>query len=277
MTLPILLAHGACRFDRLWSDPSPVITPDDPGDDRHCYFKGIRPLLVKNGFPAYLSNVSWGAGVDIRAADLLANVKTVLDHSGADRVNIIAHSMGGLDARRMLFNDRLQGGIHHRIASLTTLSTPHHGTPFADWGIHRLPAVIPTLQAMGLDLAALEDLRTPVCARFNNDPEVQAFEAALESTIRFRTFAGRQSFAGIFAPLKPSYLIIHRSAGANDGLVPIYSARWKSRYVGGTMENTDHLNALGWWEPDQLITGEGPARLLRRIHRYYLQITASLP
>ena len=64
--------------------------------------------------------------------------------------------MGELDARHMLFNDRNKGKIHECVASLTTISTPHEGSPFADWGTDNFPKLIPVAQKLGLDLTALK-------------------------------------------------------------------------------------------------------------------------
>jgi triacylglycerol lipase len=41
---------------------------------------------------------------------------------------LIAHSMGGLDSRFMLSPANLDHLAAH-VASLTTISTPHHGSP----------------------------------------------------------------------------------------------------------------------------------------------------
>ena len=49
-----------------------------------------------------------------------------------DRVVIIAHSMGGLDARYMI--SRL--GMDDRVTALVTITTPHRGSPYADWCLH---------------------------------------------------------------------------------------------------------------------------------------------
>src|SRR5262249_12273448 len=171
------------------------------------------------GYAAFHSRVAWAADVTTRAEDLRQNVLRILDTSKADKVNIIAHSMGGLDARHMLFNDREQGRIHERVASLTTISTPHEGSPFADRMLEHFPQLPETLQKIGLDVRGLRDLRTDVCRRFNDDPEAQAFERACEASIRFRTFAGRQRFAGVFTPLKISFPIIEAAEGANAGLL----------------------------------------------------------
>ncbi len=277
MPYPIILAHGVCRFDILWSDSLKVDNNDDPARDNLHYFRGVRTMLKDKGFEVYHSRVSWAAQVDKRAGDLKENVVKVLEETGAKKVNIIAHSMGGLDARHMLFNDRNEERIHQRIASLTTISTPHHGSPFADWGIDNLPFVIPVAQKLGLDLNALKDLRTDACKGFNERSDVKDFERACEKTIRFQTYAGRQEFWGVFSALKLSFYIIEKEEGENDGLVSVRSAKWRDGYFKGTIDNCDHLNELGWWDPDQLWTREGPGKLLKRIHSFYGKVAEGLP
>jgi triacylglycerol lipase len=277
MTYPIVLAHGVCRFDIFWKDRLNIDGSDNPKKDRLHYFKGIRTMLNEKGFDAYHSNVGWAVGVDQRAADLKQNILTILNAAGAEGVNIIAHSMGGLDARHMLFNDRHRDKIHERVASLTTISTPHEGSPFADWGTENLPYVIPVAKKLGLDLDAIEDLKTDVCKAFNRDPQVVEFEKSLEGRIKFQTFAGRQSFWGIFDALKLPYYIIEKEEGENDGLVSVLSARWRQRYFQGTLDETDHLNELGWWDYGQFLDGESEGELLTRIHKLYADIAMGLP
>ncbi len=277
MSYPIVLAHGVCRFDKVWSDALDVDNNDDPKLDRLHYFKGLRTELMKHGFTVYHSNVSWADGVETRASELRNNLIKILEKADSEKVHILAHSMGGLDARHMLFNFRHSDRLHERVASLTTVSTPHAGSPFADWGTDHLPYVIPIAQKLGLSLKGLEDLRTDKCRRFNENPDVVAFEKACESKIKFQTFAGTQKFWGVFNALKLSFYIIEKEEGANDGLVSLKSARWKDDYFRGVIENADHLNELGWWDPSQIIENENEAQLLRRIHEFYLKIAKALP
>ncbi len=277
MTYPIILAHGVCRFDILWNEALQTDNSDDPKLDKLHYFKGIRTMLKKKGYVAYHSMASWAADVDTRAEDLRRNVRKILDETGAKMVNIIAHSMGGLDSRHMLFNDRNDGKIHNRVASLVTISTPHHGTSFADWGLKNLPRLIPVAKKLGLNLDALKDLRTDACRKFNENPEVQEFETACESGIKFLTYAGRQSFLGVFDVLKVPFYVIEKKEGENDGLVPVVSAKWKDEYFQGIIDNADHLNELGWWDSAQFLTGESEDELLGRIHGIYAEIAEKLP
>ena len=277
MTYPIVLAHGVCRFDFLWNESLDIDNNDDPDLDKLHYFKGLRTMLMSKGFSVHHSKVSWGASVDKRAADLKDNVLKILETTRAGKVNLIAHSMGGLDARHMLFNDRNRGKIHERVASLTTVATPHRGTPFADWGLKNLNLLAGIIQKIGLDIAGLKDLQTDVCQAYNALPEVRAFETNCADTIMFQTFAGKQNFLGVLGPLKISCGIIEQKEGANDGLVSVQSAKWKDAYFVKTLAKTDHLNSVGWWDVDQLLVGEGPDNLLKRIHAFYTEIVETLP
>ena len=277
MAYPIVLAHGVCRFDKVWGDALDIDNSDDEGHDNLHYFKGIRTMLKKNGFTVYHSNVSWAADVDTRAEDLRKNLVEILEKENCQKVNIIAHSMGGLDTRHMMFNDRNSGGIHQHLASLTTISTPHAGSPFADWGTDNLPYVIPMARKLGLDITAIYDLRTDRCNAFNDNSEVVEFEEECENSIVFQTYAGRQKFWSMFDALKLSYYIIEKEEGDNDGLVSVNSAKWRERYFKGIIEDADHLNELGWWDTAQIFGGEGESTLLERIHEFYLNVANNLP
>jgi len=85
-----------------------------------------------------------------------------------DKVLIIAHSMGGLDARYMI--SRL--GMEEHVAALLTVCTPHRGSPYADWCLLNLGKRMGGLwltNLFGLDVRALSDLTTQSCSRFNEE------------------------------------------------------------------------------------------------------------
>lgn len=234
-------------------------------------------MLKDKGYTVFHSKVAWAANVDRRAADLKENILKILDQTRAEKVNIIAHSMGGLDARHMMFNDRNDCKIHEHIASLTTISTPHAGSPFADWGLDNFAKIPVLLKKIGLDIDAFQDLQTDACKAFNARPEVVDFELSCQSKIRFQTYAGRQDFQGVFILLKASFRIIEEKEGENDGLVSVNSAKWRDNYFKGILDETDHLNELGWWDISQLAEGETPEKLLNRIHRFYAEVANDLP
>src|SRR5437868_3724757 len=89
-------------------------------------------------------------------------------------VHIIAHSMGGLDSRTLIARNLNGLSAPGRIASLTTLSTPHRGSPVADLlagpepdGVRRLvyQTVSHALGQLGFPFGALGDLTTEGAAR----------------------------------------------------------------------------------------------------------------
>ncbi len=277
MTFPIVLAHGVCRFDQLWSQALGINNTHSVKLDKLHYFKNIRTALVQEGFSAFHSNVGWAANVDARAEDLRQSLSDIITRENCEKVNIIAHSMGGLDARHMMFNDRKKGRIHRQIASLTTISTPHAGSAFADWGIGKLGFFIRIAQKSGSDISGLMDLRTDRCQAFNRNPEVVHFEKTCEESILFQTYAGKQTFWPVFHILKFPFRIIKRLEGENDGLVSVESAKWREDYFKGVIEETDHLNELGWWSPDHMFCREGRKALQGRIKSLYLNIAMNLP
>ena len=277
MTYPIILQPGVCRFDILWNRALRVDDSEDARLDNLHYFKGIRTMLRAAGYAVYHSRVAWAGRVSTRAENLKKNLRRVLAESGAPKANIIAHSMGGLDARHMLFSDRREGKIHQSIASLTTIGTPHAGSAFADWGLQKFSSLPGFFTRIGLDIEGLTDLQTDPCRSFNENPEVRAFEAECESAIQFRTYAGKQDFRGTLFLLKGSHRIIAAREGENDGLVSVQSAVWRQKYFQGALDSTDHLNELGWWDPDQVLAGETPRALRERIHRFYRSIAEQLP
>lgn len=73
-----------------------------------------------------------GAGIDHYVAQVHAAIEQLCQAGHAQRVVIVAHSMGGLVARAYL---RRYGPA--RVARIITLGTPHHGTALAGWGLGR--------------------------------------------------------------------------------------------------------------------------------------------
>ena len=61
-------------------------------------------------------------------------IKKIIEETKCEKVNIIAHSKGGLDSKYMIENLDMEDYV----ASLTTLCTPHKGSPIAS-GILKAP------------------------------------------------------------------------------------------------------------------------------------------
>jgi triacylglycerol lipase len=280
LTYPIMLAHGIARFDKVID---PVFDNDNTADDRTHYFRRIRSTLLAHGFDVIHSNVSWAGSVNQRAADLKANVEAVLQaRPGITKVHIIAHSMGGLDARHMLFEHQ-DAKMHEKVASISTIGTPHWGTSFADWGMRAFgDFLLGFLDSLGINtLDGFRDLTTSACSAFN--AQAEAFEQTCG--VRFSTFAGTQDLKFIFAPLRFSWRIVNHFEGRNDGLVSLASAKWKDAYFRAPDLRADHLNQLGWWEPNELRRpllrlapdeGETRQQLEERIRQFYVDLAQQL-
>src|SRR5262249_25581530 len=138
-------------------------------------------------------------------------------------INLIAHSMGGLDCRRLITHL----GMAHRVASLTTVATPHRGTHVADWFCanfqHRFPLLL-TLEALGMNIDGFRDCKTNFCTSFNdstpNHPDVRYF-----------SYGASVSPQRLTPMLRRTWQILSPVEGANDGLVSVQSAHW-GEYLG---------------------------------------------
>jgi triacylglycerol lipase len=229
LAAPIVLVHGLCGFDRIVAGRRTV----------KDYFPGIRSYLEASGNVVLVPRVSPTASVATRAGELKAYL---LSHLGRRPVHLIAHSMGGLDARYMI--SRL--GMEQQVLSLTTIGTPHRGTTFADFGVARLTRWLrPAFRAAGLPEDAFFDLTTERCRRFN--------ETVLDAPgVRYTAVAGiceKPWLGGMWA--LPSH-IVGRAEGPNDGVVSVASATWGWRT---DCWDGDHLNLVNW--PNRLARWRG--------------------
>jgi triacylglycerol lipase len=277
---PIILAHGIARFDFLLSSLLHSLGQfglnlSVPTDGLN-YFKGIARHLRSNGFDVSHSSVSFASSVEVRAQDLKTEVNNLLSLRNKQKVHIIAHSMGGLDARHMIVNYDMAD----RVASLTTIGTPHLGTSFADWGIaNQGHDLIVSLKNV-LDLEGFEDLTTTRCVQFNE----MARNAEAENNVLYHTYAGSEEKAAIFGPLQPSWELINQVEGPNDGLVSVTSQNWQTELVSDSgIKKTisqnpfpvqaDHLNEVGWWDLHEIRRIGGLVfSLLANINNYELSI-----
>ncbi|MBS2033150.1 MAG: hypothetical protein JST54_35080 [Deltaproteobacteria bacterium] len=216
---PVVLAHGLFGFDEIAL-----------GGTRHQYFRGVPTRLEKSGHIVHAAKVATAAGVETRAEEL-ARFITEVD---AKRVNIVAHSMGGLDARYAIA--RL--GLAPRVASLVTLGTPHRGTPIAALGSGLARrGVVKLLGSAGLDVSAIDDLTPARLARFND--EVPAARG-----VHYASVVGVSRKKRRMNPLLvPTHLYLREVAGENDGMVPAESQRWGE--VLAEVE-ADHWAQIGW-------------------------------
>jgi triacylglycerol lipase len=218
--LPVVLVHGLFGFDRIGV----------PGA-RFDYFRGIAKHLETLGCHAHAVRLPAAASVPDRARELVAAIEA-LPHP---RIDLIAHSLGGLDARYALSHLGLAG----RVRSLVTVGTPHRGTPLADLALKGpLDWARRIVSALGVPLEALEWLGTEALASFN--------ATVLDVPgVRYTCVVGGMHREDSIVPLAlvPAHAYLRRVAGPNDGLVPIASQYW-----GETLAEieADHFAQIGW-------------------------------
>lgn len=238
---PVVLAHGLLGFDELR-----LAGPYVPGIQ---YWRGIREALEARDIRVITASVSPSGSIESRAAMLSERISSALAPTAAEpgqsyqpqSVNIIAHSMGGLDTRYMI--SRLQpAGI--AVKSLTTIATPHRGSAFADYvmgeiGEANLPRIYALIERLGFETGAFSQLtRQYVCEEFNpKTPDAEgtryfSYGASLEPT-RWSVF-------------KPSHDVVKKLEGGapNDGLVSVGSSRWGT--YKGTILGVSHLDLINW-------------------------------
>ena len=220
---PIVLVHGLFGFDRVQVGNFTVAS----------YFPGIPELLRAAGNRVLIPTLSPTAGTVKRAEQLKAFLEK---ECPGEPVHLIAHSMGGLDARWMIS----QLGMAERVLSLTTVGTPHRGTAFADWGITKFERLLkPVLGFLGVPLQAFYDLTTSKCRTFNE----QTPDAA---NVRYFSIAGNHD-GSLLAPgwLLP-YGVVLRAEGPNDGVVAQSSAKYGETF---DVWECDHFGLVNWLNP----------------------------
>jgi triacylglycerol lipase len=217
---PVVLAHGLFGFDEVGL-----------GTVRHAYWKGVRDALEKDGCKVIVPRVPAFGSVAERAA-ALARALAEVDEK---RLNVLAHSMGGLDARYAA--SRL--GLGRRVAALVTVGTPHHGSPLADLGsdLALRVGLRRVLEVAGVSFEAFHDLATARMARFNEEvPDVRSIAYASVVGVVHRKRRTNPL-------LLPSYLWMRSRWGPSDGVVPAASQRWGE--VLAEVE-ADHWAQTGW-------------------------------
>ncbi|MHB1422444.1 MAG: esterase/lipase family protein [Gemmataceae bacterium] len=225
---PVVFCHGMLAMTMLR-----MRMPEDTN-----YFSLLRPFLHERGIDALYPNVAPTGGVVARAEQL----RDLIRHWTDEPINLIAHSMGGLDARYLIAHL----GMANRVASLTTITTPHHGTTIADWFClnfrHRVPLLL-TLEALGFDVDGFRDCCIPVCKTFNErTPNV--------SGVRYFSYTASVPSSRVSPLLRRAWNILTPAEGPNDGLVSVRSARWGE--VIGSL-SVDHFAQT----PDGLFTRPG--------------------
>jgi len=222
---PIVLAHGLFGFTRIGLGRLTITS----------YFRGIPEVLRRHGNRVLLTRVPSIAGVEDRARRLGDQILRAFPD---EPVHVIGHSMGGLDARRLLTDPSWQ----KRVLSLTTVGTPHLGTALADFAKLRVGRVFRLLAALGIDPQGCFDVTRRAARRSHRGQAVPA-------GIPCFCVAGDPATETVCWPLQRTHAALCELEGPNDGLVPVDSA-----LAFGTPLPPwplDHLRQMNWLAPGE--------------------------
>lgn len=191
------------------------------------YWGRIPKELVRNGATIYYGNQeAWGT-VQYNAKDIKNKIIDVLKETGCEKVNIIAHSKGGLDSRYMI--SKLDMGDY--VASLTMMSSPHRGCKFVDVAC-KIPDKIYKAIARFFDkhyrllgdknpdfYTASRQFSTYHSKKFNE-------EIADVEQVYYQSYTSvvKNLFSDYVIAIP--YILVKFMEGENDGLVAINSAKW---------------------------------------------------
>ena len=229
---PIVLIHGAGFRDLKW----PV------------YWGRIPSALEKEGAKIYYGLQDCWGSIETNAMQIAERIDEILNESGSEKVNIIAHSKGGLDVRMAASSL----GCGSKIASITTIATPHQGSRTID-RLFMIPHPLWNIAAFAVNnwirvvgdkkpdfLKLCEGFTTEHMKRFNEEnPDVPEIYCQSIACVM------RHPFSDI--NLSTANLVINHIEGENDGLVSVDSARWGENFQvirSARFRGISHLDAI---------------------------------
>ena len=208
---PIVLIHGYAGVDRYFG----VLD----------YFYRVPGALRALGAQVIVPRLSPFEWSHRRAAELAAQLSAAMAESGAQRLHLIAHSQGGLDARYLIS----QLGWGDRVRSLTTIATPHEGIPLNL-----------------VDYFSQQDFSPAELERFNAenpaDPRVAYFSWSARSCGIVELRCLRELDGELVTPFLAATYTLLRPFGPNDGLVPTANMRY-GEHLGELA--ADHFDQIG--------------------------------
>lgn len=229
---PVLMVHGVGFRDLKWP----------------LYWGRIPNALSDIGTELFYGQQDCWARIEDNAKSLKARVRQILDETDSEKVNIIAHSKGGLEAR-MVASTLGMGG---QIASITTIGTPHRGSKTID-RLLKAPDSLFNIASFAVDnwigligdtkpnfYAVCKDFSTEYAEKFNKEnPDVPG--------VYYQSFAGVMRTPLSDINLSTANVIVKMIEGDNDGLVSVESAKWGEAFTlltGRTNRGVSHYDEI---------------------------------
>ncbi len=259
---PILMLHGAGFRDLKWP----------------LYWGRIPSVLSQAGAVLFYGQQDCWARTEENAKAVKARINQILDETKAEKVNIIAHSKGGLEARMAASSL----GMGSRIASITTIGTPHRGSKTID-RLLKAPNSLFNIAAFAVDnwigligdtkpdfYAVCRDFSTEYAENFNREnPDVPG--------VYYQSYAGVMKTPFSDVNLSTANFIVKMIEGDNDGLVTVESAKWGEAFTllaGRSGRGVSHYDEIDFRRSPLSITANGERA--GDICDVYVQIAADL-
>ena len=248
-------------------------------DHRLINYWGRIPKALKNeGAEIYYGyQDSWGT-IEINAQAVKKSILNLIATTGCEKVNLIAHSKGGMEARYLISSLEMD----EKIASLTTISTPHNGSKIMDI-FYNMPSILHGFIAFFVNLwfkilgdkepdfyTTSRQFSTYFCEEFNKqNPDSERVYYQSYATVM------KNPFSDIFMVIP--HIVISLVDGENDGLVTPGSATWTNfRGVlrGASNRGISHADAVDFRR--HRFTVKTKDNTISDIRDFYIKLAAGL-
>ena len=211
---PIVFVHGVA-----YRDDVPIIK----------YWSKIPKVIEKNGGKAFLSNQNAFNSHVENALQIRERIVEILEITKSEKVNIIAHSKGGIESRYMI----TKLGMADKVASLTTIATPHRGSSLADTIVAFLQKkkLTDKVQRLANFYAKLIGDNNPKALKAANDLTV-SYMKDFNKSVPNMPQVYYQSYGGVINEKYPVWIVkiqnklMQEAEGDNDGIVSLHSYKW---------------------------------------------------
>ncbi len=147
-TYPVVFAHGMGGFDNLlgldyWGDDYGTFVGDACDEFLEIYCNED----IHSSQKSYVAQVQAFQTSEVRGLDLANDVEGFMATAGANYVNLIGHSQGGIDIRKAARVLRERRG-YTVVKVAVSVSSPHRGSPVAKYILNLGPGVTSVIDAL---------------------------------------------------------------------------------------------------------------------------------
>lgn len=269
--------------DRAAATKYPILLVHGMGfrDGKRCYWGRTAGLLERHGARVFFGGQDSNGSVESNAERVKRSLLAALEKTGAEKVNILAHSKGGLEARYVI--TRL--GCADKVASLTTLATPHNGSVTVDRLMKLAPRRVIKVGCKPIDwwFRLLGDERpdtyAAICAFRTADAERFNRETPDMAGVFYQSYGFVMKSAFSDALMWFSNSVVSYFEGANDGLLPPRAVKWtnyRGTFTGIENRGISHFDETDFRRRRLSDKRRGKPNEIGDIPEFYLEIVKRL-